>query len=71
MKKLNVAIALSLGMSLPFGVMADDDVTIRVMEMNEISSDAVMQQIQLPDAASEQALENGQPGNRAREPASG
>lgn len=67
MKKLSIVTALTLGLSLPLSAMADDDVTIRVMEMNEVSSDAVMQQIELPDAASDEAAENGEPGLRERE----
>lgn len=68
MKKLTLSIALGLGLSLPFAAMAaDDEVTIRVMEMNESSVQAVMQEIQLPDAASDQAQENNQQANREQQ----
>lgn len=57
MKKLNTAIAISLGLLMPFAAMgaSDEEVTIRVMEMNEHSSQAVMNMIELPDVANEEA----------------
>ena len=64
MKKLNKAILLALGMSLSFTVMAspDDEVTIRVMEMNENSNEHVMRDIELPEAASDKAREHAEDG---------
>jgi len=54
MKTLSKAILLSLGMALPLGVMAaSDDVTIRVMELDEASSNHVIEHIELPDIADE------------------
>lgn len=69
MNKLTVAMVLGLGMSLPLGVMAspDDEVTIRVMQMNEESSDKIMRFIELPDAASDEAKEQAQNRERVRE----
>ena len=69
MKNLATVMAMAAMISLPMAANAadDDEVTIRVMEMNEVSSDAVMQQIELPEVASDQAQENGQPGHRERE----
>lgn len=59
MKKLNIAIALALGLVLPFTAMAapadNDEVTIRMMNMNEYSADKLTQNIELPAAASENA----------------
>ena len=62
MKKLNIAVALVLvfGLVLPSGaiaVTADDEVTIRVMEMHEKSTSSVMNRIQLPDIASDKVTE--------------
>ncbi len=69
MSKLTVALMLGLGLSLPLGAMAspDDEVTIRVMQMNEKSADKVMRFIELPDAASEEAKEQAQNRERVRE----
>lgn len=61
MKKLNLAIILALGMVVPFSAMAvdsTDEVTIRMMHMNEYSTDKVTNNIQLPDKASDQADAN-------------
>ena len=62
MKKLNIAGALVLvcGLVLPSGaiaVIADDEVTIRVMEMHEKSTSSVMNRIQLPDLAGDKVTE--------------
>jgi len=62
MKKLNIAVALVLvfGLVLPSGaiaVTADDEVTIRVMEMHEKSTSSVMNRIQLPDLAGDKVTE--------------
>ncbi|MFV9616637.1 MAG: hypothetical protein ACNYZG_11820 [Gammaproteobacteria bacterium] len=62
MKKLNIAGALVLvfGLVLPsgaFAVTADDEVTIRVMEMHEKSTSSVMNRIQLPDLAGDKVTE--------------
>lgn len=69
MNKLTLAVVLGLGMSLPLGAMAstDEEVTIRVMQMNENSSDNVTRYIELPDAASDQAQEQAQSRDRNRE----
>lgn len=68
MKKLNIAMAFALGLTLPFGAMAasDDEVTIRVMGMNEQAADSVMKQIVLPDAASDKARANVANANQNR-----
>ena len=57
MKKINTAIAFSIGLLLPFAAMgaSDEEVTIRVMEMHEHSSQAVMNQIELPEVANDEA----------------
>ena len=57
MKKINTAIAISIGLLLPFAAMgaSGDEVTIRVMEMHENSSQAVMNQIELPEVANDEA----------------
>ena len=62
MKKLNLAGALVLvfGLVLPSGaiaVTADDEVTIRVMEMHEKSTSSVMNRIQLPVLAGDKVTE--------------
>jgi len=62
MKKLHIAGALVLvfGLVLPSGaiaVTADDEVTIRVMEMHEKSTSSVMNRIQLPDLAGDKLSE--------------
>lgn len=57
MKRLTTAIVLGAGLLLPLGAMADDtaDVTIRVMEMTETQAQEVIRNIELPDAASDNA----------------
>lgn len=67
MKNLSRTILIVLGMALPPVVMAspDDDVTIRMMEANERSSEAVTRQIELPEAAAEQAREHADDGLKA------
>lgn len=58
MKKLNLAIILALGLVVPFSAMATDstdEVTIRMMNRFEYSTDNVTKNIELPDAASDQA----------------
>ena len=59
MKKLSTALALALGLLLPFGAMAisDVDVTIRVMKMHEKSTQEVMNRIELPEAAIDKVTE--------------
>jgi hypothetical protein len=62
MKKLNIAVALVLvfGLVLPSGaiaITADDEVTIRVMEMHEKSTSSVMNRIQLPEIAVDKVTE--------------
>jgi len=60
MKNLNKAIAIVLGMALPLTVMAspDDDVTIRMMEVNEYASEAVTSHIELPEVSGDHAREH-------------
>ena len=69
MSKLTVAVILGLGMLLPLSAMAgsDDEVTIRVMHMNENTSEKVLRYIELPDAASDEADEQAQSRDRNRE----
>lgn len=72
MKKLNIAVALVLvfGLVLPSGaiaVSADDEVTIRVMEMHEKSTSSVMNRIQLPDLAGDKVTEEENYRNRLTE----
>lgn len=64
MKNLNKAILIALGMALPLGAMAspDDDVTIRMMEVNEHAADAVTSHIELPEAADDHAREHAAKG---------
>ena len=62
MKKLNIAgtLVLVFGVIIPSGaiaVTADDEVTIRVMEMHEKSTSSVMNRIQLPDLAGDKVTE--------------
>jgi len=63
MKILNKTILIALGMTLPLTVMASpgDDVTIRMMEMNEQAAGAVTSHIELP-AAADHARENAADG---------
>jgi uncharacterized membrane protein YgcG len=67
MKNLNKAILIALGMALAPGVMAsaDDDVTIRMMEVNEYASDAVTRHIELPEAADDRASDHAADGLEA------
>jgi len=67
MKKLTVVV-LGLGLVLPLTTMAADaeDVTIRVMEMNEQTKESVLQMIALPDQASEVAREKIKQAERNR-----
>jgi len=60
MKNLNKAIIIALGMALPLSVMASpgDDVTIRMMDMNEHAADTVTSHIDLPGAADDHAREH-------------
>ena len=60
MKNLNKTILIALGMVLPLSVMAspDDDVTIRMMEANEQTTQAVTRHIELPEAAENRAKEH-------------
>ncbi len=57
MQNLNKAIIIALGMALPLSVMASpgDDVTIRMMDMNEHATDAVTSHIELPEAVDDHA----------------
>ena len=67
MKNLNKTILIALGMALPLSVMAspDDDVTIRMMQANEHSTEAVTRHIELPEAAAERAKEHAAEGLEA------
>jgi len=60
MKNLNKAIIIALGMALPLSVMASpgDDVTIRMMDMNEHAADTVTSHIELPGTADDHAREH-------------
>ena len=63
MKKLSAAVILTLGVSLPYSVMAaDGDVTIRMMDMNETAYENVMKEIELPESASDNGRENSAKG---------
>ncbi|MFW2373164.1 MAG: hypothetical protein ACN4GM_08585 [Gammaproteobacteria bacterium] len=59
MNKQLTALMIAGSLLMPISVMADEteDLTIRVMEMNENSVEAVTRNIELPDAASENAAE--------------
>ena len=59
MKKLNIAIALALGLLLPSVAMAasDTDVTIRLMQMHEKSTQEVMNRLELPEMAIDKVTE--------------
>ena len=67
MKNLNKTILIALGMVLPLSVMAspDDDVTIRMMEANEQTTQAVTRHIELPEAADDRAKEHATEGLEA------
>lgn len=79
MKKLHMTIALAIVLAIVVGLLAlfiptaasatttDDEVTIRVMEMHEKSTSAVMNRIQLPEAASEKVTEEATYRNRLTE----
>ena len=79
MKKLHMTIALAIVLAIVVGILvlfiptaasattADDEVTIRVMEMHEKSTSAVMNRIQLPEAASEKVSEEATYRNRLTE----
>jgi len=60
MKNLNKAILIAMGMALPLSVMAspDDDVTIRMMEVNEHAGEAVTSHIELPEISGDHAREH-------------
>lgn len=64
MKNLNQTILIALGMALSPGVMAspDGDITIRMMEENEQTTDAVTRHIELPAATAERATEHADEG---------
>lgn len=63
MKNVNKAILIALGMALPVCVMASpDEVTIRVMEMDEHAADAVTTHIELPEMAADEAKEHAAKG---------
>jgi len=68
MNKSLTALVIAGSLMLPIGAMADEteDLTIRVMEMNENSIEAVTRNIELPDAASENAGDGVQAANQNR-----
>ena len=74
MNKQLTAVMLAASLLVPVSAMAEDaeDLSIRVMEMNENSVEAVTRNIELPDMASDRAVENAAQGlqtanqNRAR-----
>ncbi|MCW8956614.1 MAG: hypothetical protein OQL09_07000 [Gammaproteobacteria bacterium] len=59
MKKQITAIMIAGSLLMPIGAMAEEaeDLTIRVMEMNENSVEAVTRNIELPEMASEEAAD--------------
>ena len=67
MKKLNIAIALALGLLLPFSALAapGNDITIRLMQMNEKSTQEVMNRLELPDMAIDKVTEDNALKSRA------
>jgi len=67
MKTLNKAILIALGASLSPAIMAspDDDVTIRVMGMDEHATEMVTRHIELPAIADEHAKERAEKGQEA------
>lgn len=79
MKKLHMTIALAIVLAIVVGILvlfvptaasattADDEVTIRVMEMHEKSTSAVMNRIQLPETATEKVTEEATYRNRLTE----
>jgi len=64
MNKLILGLLLSSGLLLPVIATAspDDDVTIRVMEMDEHSGSDITRHIELPDSAAEHAREAAEHG---------
>ncbi len=64
MQNFNKAIIIALGMALPLSVMASpgDDVTIRMMDMNEHATDAVTSHIELPEAVDDHARKHAADG---------
>lgn len=68
MNKQLTALVMAGSLLLPIGAMADEteDLTIRVMEMNENSVQAVTRNIELPEAASDNAAERVQTANQNR-----
>jgi hypothetical protein len=67
MNYLNRAIIIVLGMALPPVAMAspDDDITIRMLDADEDATQAVTSQIELPEAASDEAREHAEDGLKA------
>jgi len=64
MNIVNIVGLFVLGLAMPLVAIAspDDDVTIRVMEMNEHAADAVTRHIELPDVASDRGKEQSEHG---------
>jgi len=63
MKNLSIAIIVSLGVALPYAASAEeDDVTIRMMPMNETALENIMKDIELPESASDTGRENSAKG---------
>ena len=63
MKNISIAIIVSLGVALPYTASADeDDVTIRMMPMNETALENIMKDIELPESASDTGRENSAQG---------
>lgn len=60
MKNLSLTAILVLGFVVPYTVMAEesDEVTIRVIQMNDKTTDSVMNKIKLPEPALEHAAED-------------
>ena len=68
MKIYQIAGIACLSLILPLNAMAaDDEVTIRVMQRNENTQQAVLHIVELPPVASENATDNGQQANREQE----
>lgn len=67
MNKKTITLVLGLSMLFSLDAMAEDDVTIRVMEMNEQSKESVLQMIALPEKASTHSQEKLKQTNRVRE----
>ena len=64
MNIVNIVGLFVLGLAMPLVAIAapGDDVTIRVMEMNEHAADAVTRHIELPDVASDRGKEQSERG---------